>query len=58
MNLVSILNLCFNEKIQLAGVLTSNELKMYAKAGSVAEEALTAIRTVYAFNGNKKELER
>ena len=42
----------------LAGVLTSNELKSYAKAGSVAEEVLTAIRTVFAFNGGLKELNR
>lgn len=27
-------------------------------AGSVAEEVLTAIRTVFAFNGGKKEHDR
>ena len=34
------------------------ELKAYAKAGAVAEEVLSAIRTVYAFNGQQKELKR
>lgn len=43
---------------QLAGVLTTNELKSYASAGAVAEEVITAIRTVFAFNGGKKELAR
>ena len=36
-------------------MLTTNELKSYAKAGAVAEEVFTAIRTVFAFNGVKKE---
>jgi ABC-type multidrug transport system fused ATPase/permease subunit len=30
----------------------------YAKAGAIAEEALNAIRTVFAFNGQKYELHR
>ncbi|KAF3819093.1 hypothetical protein GH733_013243 [Mirounga leonina] len=34
------------------------ELAAYAKAGAVAEEALGAIRTVIAFGGQNKELER
>ncbi len=44
--------------IKLAAVLTTNELKTYAIAGSIAEEVLTSIRTVYAFNGGQKELAR
>ncbi|XP_053121953.1 ATP-binding cassette sub-family B member 5 isoform X2 [Hemicordylus capensis] len=36
--------------------LTTKELKAYAKAGAVAEEILCAIRTVVAFNGQKKAL--
>ena len=40
---------------KLAGMLTTNELKSYAKAGAVAEEVFTAIRTVFAFNGAQKE---
>ncbi|KAK1334928.1 hypothetical protein QTO34_004500 [Cnephaeus nilssonii] len=37
---------------------TDKELFAYAKAGAVAEEVLAAIRTVIAFGGQKKELER
>jgi ATP-binding cassette subfamily B (MDR/TAP) protein 1 len=42
----------------LTGILTSNELKSYAKAGAIAEEVLTAIRTVFAYNGAQKEHKR
>lgn len=38
--------------------LTEKELQSYSKAGSVAEEVLGSIRTVIAFGGEKKELER
>ncbi|XP_063789643.1 bile salt export pump-like [Pseudophryne corroboree] len=38
--------------------LTGRELKAYAKAGSVADEVLSSIRTVAAFGGEKKESER
>uniref|UniRef100_A0A673H3V8 Multidrug resistance protein 1-like n=1 Tax=Sinocyclocheilus rhinocerous TaxID=307959 RepID=A0A673H3V8_9TELE len=34
------------------------ELSAYAKAGAVAEEILVAIRTVVAFNGQKKAVEK
>ncbi|XP_042540423.1 ATP-dependent translocase ABCB1 [Dipodomys spectabilis] len=37
---------------------TDKELLAYAKAGAVAEEVLAAIRTVIAFGGQSKELER
>ncbi|XP_047550292.1 ATP-dependent translocase ABCB1 isoform X2 [Lutra lutra] len=37
---------------------TDKELLAYAKAGAVAEEVLAAIRTVIAFGGQEKELER
>ncbi|XP_021098295.1 multidrug resistance protein 1 [Heterocephalus glaber] len=37
---------------------TDKELLAYAKAGAVAEEVLAAIRTVIAFGGQNKELER
>ncbi|XP_014643709.1 PREDICTED: multidrug resistance protein 1-like [Ceratotherium simum simum] len=37
---------------------TNRELLAYAKAGAVAEEVLAAFRTVIAFGGQKKELER
>uniref|UniRef100_A0A8C3XY64 ATP-binding cassette sub-family B member 5 n=1 Tax=Catharus ustulatus TaxID=91951 RepID=A0A8C3XY64_CATUS len=42
----------------LMASLTAKELSAYAKAGAVAEEILTAIRTVVAFNGQKKALEK
>lgn len=38
--------------------LTGLELKAYAKAGAIADEVLSSIRTVTAFGGEKKEVER
>uniref|UniRef100_A0AAX7TA55 ATP-binding cassette, sub-family B (MDR/TAP), member 11a n=1 Tax=Astatotilapia calliptera TaxID=8154 RepID=A0AAX7TA55_ASTCA len=38
--------------------LTGRELKAYAKAGAVADEVLSSIRTVAAFGGEEKEAER
>lgn len=38
--------------------LTEKELKSYSSAGSVAEEVLGNIRTVVAFSGETKELDR
>jgi ABC-type multidrug transport system fused ATPase/permease subunit len=38
--------------------LTTDEQGSYAKAGNVAEEALTNVRTVAAFSGCDKEIER
>ena len=43
---------------QLQVSFTGKELSAYAKAGAVAEEVLGAIRTVYAFGGQKKECDR
>ncbi|XP_062423785.1 ATP-binding cassette sub-family B member 5 [Rhea pennata] len=40
----------------LLASLTAKELSAYAKAGAVAEEILTAVRTVMAFNGQKKAI--
>ncbi|CAH8543987.1 unnamed protein product [Dicrocoelium dendriticum] len=37
---------------------TIKELSAYSKAGSIANEALSAIRTVFAFGGEQKELDR
>ncbi|ETE63392.1 Multidrug resistance protein 1, partial [Ophiophagus hannah] len=42
----------------ILSMLTTKELMAYAKAGSVAEEILSAIRTVIAFNGQKKAIAR
>ncbi|XP_018426935.1 PREDICTED: multidrug resistance protein 1B-like [Nanorana parkeri] len=41
---------------KLLAIFTTKELTSYAKAGAVAEEVLTAIRTVVAFNGQEKAL--
>uniref|UniRef100_A0A6J0T9D9 Bile salt export pump n=1 Tax=Pogona vitticeps TaxID=103695 RepID=A0A6J0T9D9_9SAUR len=38
--------------------MTGLELKAYAKAGTVADEVLSSVRTVAAFGGEKKEVER
>ncbi|KAK3569006.1 hypothetical protein QTP86_021584 [Hemibagrus guttatus] len=38
--------------------LTGHELQAYAKAGAIADEVLSAIRTVAAFGGEDKETER
>lgn len=43
---------------QIQSSLTEKELKAYSSAGSVAEEVLGSIRTVVAFGGQEKELER
>lgn len=34
------------------------EQDFYCKAGSVAEEVINGVRTVMAFNGQNKEIER
>ena len=44
--------------LQLLTSITTKELDAYAKAGSIAEEVLSSIRTVAAFGGEKKEIER
>ncbi|KYO26618.1 multidrug resistance protein 1-like [Alligator mississippiensis] len=43
---------------KILSAFTDKELTAYAKAGAVAEEVLAAIRTVIAFGGQKKEIER
>ncbi|CAD5213533.1 unnamed protein product [Bursaphelenchus okinawaensis] len=37
---------------------STNEARIYAEAGTVAEEVFSAIRTVYAFNGQESECQR
>ncbi|CAF4744043.1 unnamed protein product, partial [Rotaria sp. Silwood2] len=36
---------------RITATLTSPELKSYAKAGAIAEEVLSSIRTVFSYNG-------
>ena len=38
--------------------LTTMELKAYGKAGAIAEEVLSSIRTVFAYNGQQREAKR
>lgn len=38
--------------------LAKREMDEYAKAGSIAEEVFSAVRTVFAFGGQHKEVER
>ncbi|CAF3770521.1 unnamed protein product [Rotaria sp. Silwood1] len=38
--------------------LTTIELNAYRKAGAVAEEVITSIRTVLSYNGQEKEIQR
>uniref|UniRef100_H2ZR93 Bile salt export pump n=1 Tax=Ciona savignyi TaxID=51511 RepID=H2ZR93_CIOSA len=42
----------------IATAFTKKELDAYAKAGAVAEEVISSIRTVVAFDGQAKECER
>ncbi|OCT75648.1 hypothetical protein XELAEV_18030832mg [Xenopus laevis] len=43
---------------KVLSAFTNKELKAYAKAGAVAEEVLSSIRTVFAFGGQNKEIHR
>lgn len=40
---------------KITSSFTSKEQTQYADAGAVAEEALSSVRTVYAFGGETKE---
>ncbi|CAF2118380.1 unnamed protein product, partial [Rotaria magnacalcarata] len=43
---------------RITATMTSQELKAYAKAGAIAEEVFSSIRTVFAFNGAAYESTR
>ncbi|KAM5157175.1 ATP-dependent translocase ABCB1-like isoform 1-T4 [Mantella aurantiaca] len=43
---------------KLVASFTSKELHAYSRAGAVAEEILTSIRTVIAFNGQQKAIDK
>lgn len=55
---VSVRVVHFNFSSQLIKKYTQGALDAYAKAGAVAEEVLSSIRTVTAFGGEAKELDR
>lgn len=44
--------------LQIVISLTNKELNAYSKAGAVAEEVLSSIRTVIAFGAQEKEIQR
>lgn len=44
--------------MQLQATSTGIELEAYAKAASIVEEALNGVRTVFAFGGEKVEVDR
>nr|XP_006823097.1 PREDICTED: multidrug resistance protein 3-like [Saccoglossus kowalevskii] len=53
-----LLAVCAGLMTKILSSMTSTELDSYAKAGGVAEEILSAIRTVAAFGGEEKESRR
>ncbi|XP_022371091.1 phosphatidylcholine translocator ABCB4 isoform X3 [Enhydra lutris kenyoni] len=58
MSISPILGLSAAVWAKILSAFSDRELAAYAKAGAMAEEALGAIRTVIAFGGQNKELER
>jgi ABC-type multidrug transport system fused ATPase/permease subunit len=50
--------IAFNLTIKYTVKYTKQQIHAYAKANTIAQEVLIAIRTVTAFNGQKKEYER
>jgi ATP-binding cassette subfamily B (MDR/TAP) protein 1 len=50
--------LAFNLTIKFTIKYAKEQTHAYAKANTIAQEILTAIRTVTAFNGQKKEYQR
>ncbi|RZC36876.1 ABC tran domain containing protein, partial [Asbolus verrucosus] len=48
----------FMEKIKLSTRFSQQELEAYGTAGAIAEEVISSVRTVVAFDGQKKEFER
>ncbi|XP_055511581.1 ATP-binding cassette, sub-family B (MDR/TAP), member 4 [Leucoraja erinacea] len=53
-----VLGICAAIWAKILTSFTKQEQTAYAKAGAVAEEALSSIRTVVAFGGQKKEVDR
>lgn len=44
--------------LQMIAKMISKELKAYGKAGAVAEEVISSIRTVFSYNGQEREAQR
>jgi ABC-type bacteriocin/lantibiotic exporter with double-glycine peptidase domain len=50
--------IAFNLTIKYTVKYTKQQIQAYAKANTIAQEVLLAIRTVTAFNGQNKEYKR
>ena len=58
MSLAPFMIICGAFIAKLMATAATQEAKKYAVAGSIAEEVLTCIRTVIAFNGQEYECQR
>ncbi|XP_054157883.1 ATP-dependent translocase ABCB1-like isoform X2 [Oppia nitens] len=58
LSVTPVLVISFSIIAKIQARYSTTESDSYGKAGAVAEEVLGAIRTVYAFDGQKKEIER
>ncbi|CAJ0936179.1 unnamed protein product, partial [Mesorhabditis belari] len=58
MSLSPVLIICGGFMARLMASATAAEIKKYSVAGQIAEEVLTSIRTVFAFNGQEGECRR
>jgi ABC-type multidrug transport system fused ATPase/permease subunit len=58
MSLSPLLIICGAFVTNLVANSTMAEAENYAKAGAIAEECISSIRTVYAFNGQEFEIKR
>ncbi len=57
-NFVQVLSISLGMIARSQTTLTEKELAAYGKAGAIAEEVLSSIRTVIAFGGQQKEVKR
>jgi hypothetical protein len=58
LSLFQVLSLSLGMIARSQTTLTEKELAAYGKAGAIAEEVLSSIRTVIAFGGQEKEVKR
>eukprot|EP01137_Pigoraptor_chileana_P035613 Opistho-2@29921 len=58
LSVVPVLAICGAALAKIISSLSAKGQDAYAEAGSVAEEAISSIRTVVAFSGEKRELKR
>ncbi|CAG2181917.1 unnamed protein product, partial [Oppiella nova] len=58
LSVTPVLIISFSIIAKIQARYSTTEADSYGKAGAVAEEVLGAIRTVYAFDGQQKEIDR